>query len=80
MVHMSRYIFIAKIYNPPFTPCVFPLVSLGEQGPVSTMNCYRCCTETYRDDKSEPIAPTMNGLSQLYPFELAVASCTPLVF
>ena len=30
------------------------------------MNGYRSCTETYRDDKSEPI-PTMNGYRQLYP-------------
>ena len=38
-------------------------------GPVPTMNGYRCCTEIYRDDKSEPI-PTLNGYR----------SCTPFVF
>ena len=31
------------------------------------MNGYRCCTETYCDNKSEPI-PTMNGYRQLHPF------------
>ena len=32
MVHMSRYIFIAKIYNPPFTSCVSPLGRVAGRG------------------------------------------------